>query len=152
MKLVKTAKKAKRVATSTELGITKESLSETIWRHHGILTLICAELDITYPQLWNQMRKFDLVGDLKRAKETFVSEAEATIYESLKSKSEAARLKAADLVMKYSTPKTEQTTISVKNGDCITEIRKVFGLEDVSEGEGVRQEAPVNDIGESEDE
>lgn len=107
---------------------TKEAFAELIWKHHGIITLVCAELDINYPQFYKAVRRWKLEEELKKAKETFISEAEATIYEAMKSKSEGTRLKAADMVLKYSTPKQTQE-ITVKTGDTETTVKNIFGIE-----------------------
>ncbi len=81
---------------------------ELIWKHHGISTLICAELDVNYCQLWAALRKWELVDELRKAKESFIDEAHKTIFDVMQSsKSESNRLKAAELVLRYSAPKEQ---------------------------------------------
>lgn len=105
----------------------RDGLIELIWKHHGIITLVCCELDISYTQFYRAVHKWELEDELKKAKEAFISAAEATLFESLQSKSEGTRLKAADTILKYSTPRQTQE-ITVKNGDTETTIKSIFGI------------------------
>ena len=105
----------------------KERFVDLIWKHHGIITLVCCELDINYPQFYYALRKWELEDELKKAKEAFISAAEATLFESLQSKSEGTRLKAADTIIKYSMPRNTQE-ITVKSGDTETTIKSIFGI------------------------
>ena len=82
--------------------IDRDGLIELIWKHHGIITLVCCELDISYTQFYRAVHKWEIEDELKKAKEAFISAAEATLFESLQSKSEGTRLKAADTILKYS--------------------------------------------------
>lgn len=106
----------------------RDGLIELIWKHHGIITLVCCELDISYTQFYRAVHKWELEDELKKAKEAFISAAEATLFESLQSKSEGTRLKAADTILKYSTPRQTQE-ITVKNGDAETSIKTIFGID-----------------------
>lgn len=91
-------------------------MRELIWSCHGIITLVCCQLDVSYTQFWRAVHKWELDEDLKKAKQAFVSAAEATLFEALGSKSEGTRLKAADMILKYSTPRQTQE-ITIKSGD-----------------------------------
>lgn len=106
----------------------RDGLIELIWKHHGIITLVCCELDISYTQFYRAVHKWELEDELKKAKEAFISAAEATLFESLQSKSEGTRLKAADTILKYSTPRHTQE-ITIKNGDTETTVKQIFGVE-----------------------
>ena len=108
--------------------IDRDGFIELIWRHHGIITLVCCELDISYPQFYRALHKWELEDELKKAKEAFISAAEATLFESLQSKSEGTRLKAADTILKYSTPRHTQE-ITIKSGDVETSVKSIFGVE-----------------------
>lgn len=108
--------------------ITKDEFKELIWKNHGIITLCCAELSISYPQFYRALHKWELEDELKKAKEAFISAAEATLFESLQSKSEGTRLKAADAILKYSTPRHTQE-ITIKSGDVETSVKSIFGVE-----------------------
>ena len=105
----------------------RDGFIELIWRHHGIITLVCCELDISYTQFYRALHKWELEDELKKAKEAFISAAEATLFESLQSKSEGTRLKAADTILKYSMPRNTQE-ITVKSGDTETTIKSIFGI------------------------
>ena len=105
----------------------KEDFTELIWKCHGIITLVCCELDITYTQFYRALHKWELENELKEAKQAFVSRAEATLYDALDSKSESTRLRAADTILRYSTPRQTQE-ITVKSGDTETTIRSIFGI------------------------
>lgn len=106
----------------------RDGLIELIWKHHGIITLVCCELDISYTQFYRAVHKWELEDELKKAKEAFISAAEATLFESLQSKSEGTRLKAADTILKYSTPRHTQE-ITIKSGDTETTVKQIFGVE-----------------------
>jgi hypothetical protein len=106
----------------------KEKFKELIWRCHGIITLVCCQLDCSYTQFYRALHKWELDDELKAAKQAFVSAAEATLFESLNSKSEGSRLKAADMILKYSTPRQTQE-ITVKTGDTETTVKQIFGLD-----------------------
>lgn len=106
----------------------KESFKELIWRCHGIITLVCCQLNCSYTQFYRALHKWELGDELKAAKQAFVSAAEATLFESLNSKSEGSRLKAADMILKYSTPRQTQE-ITVKTGDTETTVKQIFGLD-----------------------
>lgn len=108
--------------------IDRDGFIELIWKHHGIITLVCCELDISYPQFYRALHKWELEDELKKAKEAFISAAEATLFESLQSKSEGTRLKAADTILKYSTPRHTQE-ITIKSGDTETTVKQIFGVE-----------------------
>ena len=106
----------------------RDGLIELIWKHHGIITLVCCELDISYTQFYRAVHKWELEDELKKAKEAFISAAEATLFESLQSKSEGTRLKAADTILKYSTPRHTHE-ITIKSGDTETTVKQIFGVE-----------------------
>lgn len=108
--------------------IDRDGLIELIWKHHGIITLVCCELDISYTQFYRAVHKWELDEELKQAKKAFISAAEATLFESLQSKSEGTRLKAADTILKYSTPRQTQE-ITIKTGDAETTVKQIFGVE-----------------------
>ena len=108
--------------------IDRDGFIELIWKHHGIITLVCCELDISYTQFYRAVHKWELEDELKKAKEAFISAAEATLFESLQSKSEGTRLKAADTILKYSTPRHTQE-ITIKSGDTETTVKQIFGVE-----------------------
>lgn len=106
--------------------ITKEVFKDLIWKHHGIITLVCLELDINFPQFYRAIHRWDLMEELKKAKEAYIDAAEATLFDALDSKSESARLKAADTILKYSKPKQGQEIV-VKDGE--VSIKSIFGIE-----------------------
>ena len=109
--------------------IDKDSLRDIIWKCHGIITLVCCELDINYPQFYMAVRRYGLEDELKKAKEALISSAEATLYEALDSKYESTRIKAADTILKYSAPKKQQE-ITVKNGGTELTVKEIFGIEE----------------------
>lgn len=108
--------------------VTKEQMKELIWKMHGIITLVCLELQISYTQFWRAVHKWELDDEVKAAKQMFVEKAQETLFCALDSKSEGTRLKAADTILKYSTPRHTQE-ITVKNGDAETSIKTIFGIE-----------------------
>lgn len=128
MKLPNLSGKKKNPRSIFEL-TDKESLKELIWKNHGIVTLVCCELNCSYTQFYRAVHKWELDDELKRAKQAFVSAAEATLFEALNSKSEGTRLKAADTILKYSTPRSGQE-ITIKSGDNETTIKQIFGIEE----------------------
>ena len=127
MKLPNLSGKKKNPKSMSQL-TNKDELRELIWKHHGIITLVCCELDCSFTQFYRAVHKWELDDDLKKAKEAFVSAAEATLYEALSSKSEGTRLKAADTILKYNTPRQSQE-ITVKTGDVETTVKQIFGLD-----------------------
>lgn len=58
----------------------------------------------------------------------FVEKAQETLFCALESKSEGTRLKAADTILKFSTPRHTQE-ITVKTGDTETTVKQIFGIE-----------------------
>lgn len=109
----------------------KDLFKDLIWQCHGIITLVCCELNCSYVQFYRALKKFGLEEELKKAKEAFLSVAEATLFESLGSKSEGNRLKAASEVLKYCAPHPQQE-ITVKTGDDgqkEIQIRQIFGID-----------------------
>lgn len=54
---------------------TKEELRELIWKYHGIVTLVCTHLDISYCQFYKAVRTWKLMDELKKAKEMFLDKA-----------------------------------------------------------------------------
>ena len=54
---------------------TKEELRELIWKYHGIVTLVCTHLDISYCQFYKAVRTWELMDELKKAKEMFLDKA-----------------------------------------------------------------------------
>ncbi len=127
MKLPNLSGKKKNPKSMSQL-TNKDELRELIWKNHGIVTLVCCELDCSFTQFYRAVHKWDLDDELKKAKEAFVSAAEATLYEALSSKSEGTRLKAADTILKYSKPQYTQE-ITVKSGDAETTVKNIFGIE-----------------------
>jgi hypothetical protein len=127
MKLPNLSGKKKNPKSMSQL-TNKEELRELIYKHHGIITLVCCELDCSFTQFYRAVHKWELDDDLKKAKEAFVSAAEATLYEALSSKSEGTRLKAADTILKYNIPRQSQE-ITVKTGDVETTVKQIFGLD-----------------------
>lgn len=115
MKLPNLSGKKKNPKSMSQL-TNKDELRELIWKHHGIITLVCCELDCSFTQFYRAVHKWELDEDLKKAKEAFVSAAEATLYESLSSKSEGTRLKAADMILRHCAP-NNGTSVTVKTGD-----------------------------------
>lgn len=111
---------------------TKEELRELIWKYHGIVTLVCAHLDISYCQFYKAVRTWELMDELKKAKELFLDKAQAVIFDSLDSKSETTRLRAAETVMRHSAPPPSQE-VTIKEGDDgqkEIQIRQIFGISD----------------------
>lgn len=105
----------------------KKQLQETIWESHGILTIICAKLNLTYHQCHNAIKKWGLEEDLRQAKEALISEAEQAIFDALHSKSESIRMKAAELVMRTCQPR-QGAEVIIKNGDAETTVKAIFGI------------------------
>lgn len=111
---------------------TKEELKELIWKYHGIVTLVCTHLDISYCQFYKAVRTWELMDDLKKAKEMFLDKAQAVIFDSLDSKSETTRLRAAETVIRHSAPQPAQE-VTIKEGDDgqkEIQIRQIFGISD----------------------
>lgn len=54
---------------------TKAELRELIWKYHGIVTLVCTQLDISYCQFYKAVRTWELMDELKKAKEMFLDKA-----------------------------------------------------------------------------
>lgn len=110
---------------------TKEELRELIWKYHGIVTLVCAHLDISYCQFYKAVRNWELMDELKKAKQLFLDKAQAVIFDSLDSKSESTRLRAAETVMRHSAPPTQEVTIKEgDDGQKEIQIRQIFGIQD----------------------
>lgn len=105
----------------------KEGLKDCIWRNHGIVTLCCHELDLTYCQFYQAARRWDLMEDLKKAKEMLLDKAKSVLFDSLDSKSESTRLRAAETVMRHSAPPPSQE-VTIKEGEKEIEIRQIFGI------------------------
>ena len=53
----------------------KEGLKDCIWRNHGIITLCCHELDISYCQFWQAVRRWELLEELEKAKKLLMDKA-----------------------------------------------------------------------------
>lgn len=106
---------------------TKEELRELIWKYHGIVTLVCAHLDISYCQFYKAARKWELMDELKKAKEMFLDKAQAVIFDSLDSKSETTRLRAAETVMRHSSPPPSQE-VKVETEDSTITVKSIFGI------------------------
>lgn len=83
---------------------------------------------MNYPQFWRAIRKWGLEEELKRAKEAYLDKAQKVLIDSMDSESEITRLKAAEVALKYSTPKSAQE-ITVRNGDTETTVRSIFGVD-----------------------
>ena len=126
MKLPNLSGKKKNPKSMSQL-TNKDELRELIWKNHGIVTLVCCELDCSFTQFYRAVHKWDLDDELKKAKEAFVSAAEATLYEALSSKSEGTRLKAAETILRHCAP-TPTQEITVKTEDKEVQIRQVFGI------------------------
>lgn len=107
----------------------KPALKDAIWRHHGIATLICAELDITYAQFHRAVRKWGLEEDVRNAKQDLMERAYAEISAILESsKSESSRLKAAELVLRQRGGQAATEVTVNRDGD--VDIRTIFGIGD----------------------
>lgn len=106
---------------------TKEGMKELIWKNHGVITLVCLELNISYTQFWRAVHKWGLDDELRAAKQMFVEKAQETLFNALESKSESTRITAASTILRYSTPRQTQE-ITVKNGDTETTIKNIFGI------------------------
>lgn len=106
--------------------MTKDIFKDLIWKYHGIITLVCMELNINFPQFYRAVDKWDLREELKKAKQAYIDAAEATLFEALDSKDESTRLRAADTILKYSKPKQGQEIV-VKDGE--VSIKSIFGIE-----------------------
>lgn len=109
--------------------ITKEGMRELIWKNHGIITLCCIELQISYTQFWRAVHKWDLDDDVKAAKQMFVEKAQETLFNALESKSEGTRIKAAETILRHCSPQKPTQEITVKNGETETTIKNIFGLD-----------------------
>lgn len=105
---------------------TKEELRELIWKYHGIVTLVCAQLDISYCQFYKAVRTWELMDELKKAKEMFLDKAQAVIFDSLDSKSETTRLRAAETVMRHSNPPSQE--VKVETEDSTITVKSIFGI------------------------
>ena len=107
----------------------KEGLRALIWQYHGVVSLVCAHLDISYCQFYQAARRWDLMEDLKKAKEMLLDKAKSVLFDSLDSKSESTRLRAAETVMRHSSPPPFQE-VTIKEGEKEIEIRQIFGISD----------------------
>lgn len=110
----------------------KEEMRELIWKYHGIVTLVCTHLDISYCQFYKAVRTWELMDELKKAKALFLDKAQAVIFDSLDSKSETTRLRAAETVMRHSvSPPSQEVTIKEgDDGQKEIQIRQIFGISD----------------------
>ena len=105
---------------------TKEELKELIWKYHGIVTLVCNHLDISYCQFYKAARTWELMDDLKQAKSMFLDKAQSVIFDSLDSKSESTRLRAAETVMRHSAPPSQE--VKVETEDSTITVKSIFGI------------------------
>lgn len=64
--------------------------------------------------------------DLKNAKEMFLDKAQAVIFDSLDSKSETTRLRAAETVMRHSNPPSQE--VKVETEDSTITVKSIFGI------------------------
>ena len=114
---------------------TKDELQNIIEKRGGIMTVICTELDCTYSQLWNAIKKYQLEECLKLAKQNLVAKAEESIYQALESENEKIRLEAAEFTLKHMpaytggwNTETPQIAIQISNKEKETQIKAIFGL------------------------
>ena len=78
------------------------------------------------------MRRWELLEELEKAKKLLMDKAQAVIFDSLDSKSETTRLRAAETVMRHSAPPPSQE-VTIKEGDDgqkEIQIRQIFGISD----------------------
>jgi hypothetical protein len=108
--------------------MTKELFRDLIFQCHGIITLVCSILDCNYHQFYLAVKHWKLEEDLKQAKEMLISDAEAALFNSLSSKTEQNRLRAADTILKHCAPHPSQE-ITVKAGDVETTVKNIFGVD-----------------------
>lgn len=109
--------------------MTKELFRDLIFQCHGIITLVCSILDCNYHQFYLAVKHWKLEEDLKQAKEMLISDAEAALFNSLSSKTEQNRLRAADTILRHCAPHPTQE-ITVKSDDKEVQIRQIFSLSD----------------------
>lgn len=74
------------------------------------------------------MRRWELVEELEKAKKLLLDKAKSVLFDSLDSKSESTRLRAAETVMRHSSPPTQQ--VEVKTEDATVTVKSIFGIEE----------------------
>ena len=110
---------------------TRDEVLECINRNYGIVTLLCAQLDCSYKQLYNCIDHYGLREELAEAKKNLVGIAESALLECLHSENEQIKLRAAETTLKSLDKETwgqgpqiaQQITFS---GDNTAEIKQIF--------------------------
>lgn len=72
------------------------------------------------------MRRWELLDELEKAKKLLVDKAQSVIFDSLDSKSETTRLRAAETVMRHSAPPSQE--VKVETEDSTITVKSIFGL------------------------
>lgn len=80
--------------------VNKEQLTKIIYAFHGIVPTICHALEVTEHGFWVAVGKWDLKEVVEDAKRGLVEQALKVLSDSLESKSESTRLRAAELVLR----------------------------------------------------
>lgn len=73
------------------------------------------------------MRRWELLDELEKAKKLLMDKAQAVIFDSLDSKSETTRLRAAETVMRHSAPPPSQE-VKVETEDSTITVKSIFGI------------------------
>lgn len=109
--------------------VTKEQMIAVIYLCHGLIPLICAQLGVTENHLLPDIRHWKLENVLQEARSGIQDEAYKVLLDSLSSKSESSRIRAADIILKQSRPASQHQVV-VKTDDSEVEVRTIFGLGD----------------------
>lgn len=109
--------------------VTKEQMVALIWLCHGLTPLICAHLGVTENHLLPDIRRWGLEDIMKEARAGIEDEAYKVLLDSLNSKQENNRIRAADIILKQSRPASQQQVV-VKTDDSEIAVKTIFGLGD----------------------
>ena len=80
--------------------VNKEQLTKIIYAFHGIVPTICQALEVSEHGFWVAVGKWGLKEVVEDAKRGLVEQALKVLSDSLESKSESTRLRAAELVLR----------------------------------------------------
>ena len=73
------------------------------------------------------MRRWELLEELEKAKKLLMDKAKSVLFDSLDSKSESTRLRAAETVMRHSAPPPTQE-VKVETEDSTITVKSIFGI------------------------